>query len=86
MKKSQKNLSISLQAGRKMKNYTENTVKLEEIFVGIQFLSVWFLIGNKKPANAVTIHFCPDPLSYTHNYLNRKFLCIFTYCFSTEPL
>lgn len=39
MKKSQKNLSICSQAERKMKNYTENTVKLEEDLVGIQFLS-----------------------------------------------
>lgn len=56
MKKSQKNLAICSQAEREMKNHTENTVKLEEIFVGIQFPSVQLLKGNKKPANAVTIH------------------------------
>lgn len=68
MKKSQKNLSICSQAERKMKNYTENTVKLEEDLVGIQFLSLQLLKGNKKPSNAVTIHVWPDPSSYTHCY------------------
>lgn len=49
MKKSQKNLSFCSQTERERKNHTENTVKLEELLVGIQFLSVE-LKGNKKPA------------------------------------
>lgn len=65
MKKSQKNLAFWSQAEREKKNYTETTVKLEEILVGIWFLSVQLLKGNKKnPTNAVSIHACPDPLFY----------------------
>lgn len=85
MKKSQRNLSICSQVVREMKNHKENTVKLEEMLVGIQFLSVPLLKANKKPANAVTIHVCRDPLFYTHNYLNRKFLCMF-YLFTALAL